>query len=132
MEENKIVPEKTPEEKKKENKNAAIGCSVILLVIALVVWFLYPTGEKGEKIDAYVTAQSYVKKHLKAPATAVFPSFDESFVQPATTNGFIITSYVDAQNSFGALIRSDYEIIMYKKDGNWYCYSFKLDGKQMK
>lgn len=57
------------------------------------------------KTMAYVMCQSYVKETLKAPSTADFPLVDyQAWKQSKQT--YVIKSYVDAQNSFGAKLRN--------------------------
>ena len=57
---------------------------------------------------AYVMAQDFVSARLKAPATADFPSIasGDPTVLPIAGCKFIVSSYVDSQNSFGANVRS--------------------------
>jgi hypothetical protein len=58
-----------------------------------------PPDRSGPAVTA---CENYVKNRLKAPATAKFS--DERWGQDGDT--FTITGAVDAQNSFGALLRS--------------------------
>jgi hypothetical protein len=66
-------------------------------------------GVAGNK-QAWLFAQDAVKQNLKAPATAVFSSFDDPETEIGTAKGDIcsysVHQNVDAQNSYGALIRS--------------------------
>lgn len=58
-------------------------------------------------IDAQVMCQQFVEKQLKAPSTAKFPSSREWKIgHSAGTNEYSASSYVDSQNGFGAMIRS--------------------------
>lgn len=66
-------------------------------------------GERG-KISASIAAERNVKKNLKAPSSARFPWYDASNVSIYGECDFIIRSYVDAQNSFGAMLRSNYYV----------------------
>lgn len=56
---------------------------------------------------AYTQCQYFVSKELKAPASADFPFFDFKHHE-APDNVYIIHAYVDAQNSYGAKVRSDW------------------------
>jgi hypothetical protein len=127
MEENKVKPEKTPEEKKKENKNAAIGCSFIIIIITLIVWAFYPKGDKALSIEAYSTAKVYVAEKLKSPATAKFPDYSKNFVKIIGKDSIRINAYVDSQNGFGAIVRSKFFIEMHKKGDDWYCDFFTIE-----
>lgn len=55
---------------------------------------------------AIYTTNRYVTDQLKAPASADFQSNPE--VKYVGDSAFIVKGYVDAQNSFGANIRSYY------------------------
>jgi hypothetical protein len=119
-------------EKTKTNKNTAIGCITMLIIAVFIIWLIYPKGERGEKIDAWTTAQGYVKQHLKAPASAKFQEYNSDAVQKISESSYQINSYVDSQNSFGALIRSRYVIKLHKKDKDWYYDYFVFDGEKLK
>lgn len=69
-----------------------------------------------EKATAYYMSQYFVKQKLKSPATAKFPTYDPSlFNEKILYMGkgrYLITSYVDSQNSFGGLMRTKYRCIV--------------------
>lgn len=57
--------------------------------------------------QAYIQCKKFVKEKLKAPASADFPFLDfETSRLPSHV--YEVRSYVDAQNSFGATIRSNW------------------------
>jgi len=66
------------------------------------------------KPAAYAAAQDAVKRRLKAPATAVFPAIapgpghsnTQVIIARKADCTFGVSAHVDAQNGFGALIRS--------------------------
>jgi hypothetical protein len=62
------------------------------------------------KIEAFVMSQTFMKRRLKAPSTAGFPWYSDSEVSVFHRGGgvFQVKSYVDAQNSFGAKLRTHY------------------------
>lgn len=53
----------------------------------------------------FVMSQKFVRQALKAPSTASFPSAPGQVVRTANCR-YVVTAHVDAQNSFGATIRS--------------------------
>lgn len=66
-------------------------------------------------------AKALIKEYLKAPSSAEFPG---SFFEPYKDWGFFIDgdlvnvySYVDSQNSFGAMLRNEFLIQYTYKDG---------------
>lgn len=79
----------------------------------------------------YVTlcnsAQSDVSDRLKSPATAVYPDvlgYDWTVVRDA--DFFYVSSYVDSQNGFGALLRTNF-ICRYVWDGADYTFPTLYD-----
>ena len=95
-----------------------------------------PSGiaKKGDKercrsrfsrIHAYNVAQQFVAQQLKAPSTAEFPSVRDVTIVTTGRCGFTINGYVDAQNSFGATLRTRYTATVTRPEdsGGW-----RLDG----
>lgn len=71
-----------------------------------------------ELTQAKLFAQAVEILTLKAPSTAAFSGLDETTI--AEDNGtYTVTGWVDAQNSFGAMIRTPFSILVSKKDGAW-------------
>jgi len=68
-----------------------------------------------EESNYNIDAQDRIKKLLKAPSTAKFPSITKwDFTKD---NGVVtVSAYVDSENSFGAMLRSNFQI-KYAKDG---------------
>ncbi len=66
----------------------------------------------NDKIGAYGFAKSSILAALKAPSTAEFSSYNEKAIETSTDCKYIIAIYVDAQNSFGAKIRTSYQLIL--------------------
>jgi hypothetical protein len=66
-----------------------------------------PYQLNNDKEGAYVAAEQAVERLLKAPASADFPAPSKATIQKISdTEGFTIAAYVDAQNAFGAKIRT--------------------------
>ena len=70
-----------------------------------------------------VMAKKFVKKVLKAPSTAKFPE-EEIHIGLNPDSTVIIKLAVDAQNSYGAMIRANYYLKMkwsndYEVPSNW-------------
>jgi len=69
--------------------------------------------------DAYFYGKEYVKKSLKAPSTAKFGSYGNSSVYHYTGCKFVVKGYVDSQNSFGAMLRSNYSVTLKPTGLGW-------------
>jgi hypothetical protein len=70
---------------------------------------------------AYTMAKEFVKKTLKAPATAQWPGMldDRGEIQRLDQTTYSVKSWVDSQNSFGALIRTNYVVILREEGSDW-------------
>lgn len=68
--------------------------------------------DKDERIKAWLLTKDIVEGSLKSPATAEFPYYNSSFVYKGTTTldyvYYTVRAYVDSQNGFGALIRTNF------------------------
>jgi hypothetical protein len=65
-------------------------------------------AREHDSISAYSMAQVFIKKQLKAPASAEFPSMSDEQVKVSKSGEakYLVSGYVDAQNSFGAKLRT--------------------------
>lgn len=61
--------------------------------------------------EAYAEAEAIISKYLKSPSTAKFPSIGEVKIEDLGGGGFQVEGYVDAQNSFGAMLRQNWEMV---------------------
>jgi hypothetical protein len=82
-----------------------------------------PDGAASERI-ALRYMQDFVRDRLKAPSTAEFPGgmFDNfsGHVTSEDRGTYRIASYVDSQNSFGAMLRTHYSgRIRIEPNGEW-------------
>lgn len=90
-----------------------------------------------EAINIKNYCEDIIKNILKAPSTAEFPG---SFLNPLKdwdmvkkNNLVTVSSYVDAQNSFGAKIRSEFIIqIQMQDDGSGTASYVQFDGEVLK
>ena len=63
-----------------------------------------------DAILSYTYAKDFIKRNLKAPTTAKFPSFREVSHTYKGNCTHRLTGTVDAQNSFGAMIRNNFDV----------------------
>jgi len=61
-------------------------------------------------VDALVVSQEYIKPRLRSPSTADFPyiTYDGVSFSFLSDCVLVVRSYVDAQNAYGAIIRTRY------------------------
>lgn len=101
------------------------SAAILLLVVALCA-LVNRSGSrteidsKGDDVSAALACQEFVKARLKAPTTADFPL---PYKAPLTTRsgvtgGWRWSAYVDAQNAFGAMIRTRFVCDVHKVAGD--------------
>lgn len=89
-----------------------------LLVLAILVAIESSKPSKTDpKTEAWYVCKEFITRSLKAPKTAEFPRYQASNVSYMGSTEYNVSMYVDAENSFGALVRS-YFICRVKKDGD--------------
>ncbi|MBY0399569.1 hypothetical protein K2X89_04695 [Myxococcota bacterium] len=74
-------------------------------------------------IDAFTSSQKLVRRILRSPSTAEFPSHraEGVEVEEIECGRYRVHAYVDASNVFGAMIRSPYTALLVfdPKDNSW-------------
>lgn len=118
--------EKENQESKENNKPKDKTKSVIGISIAIAVFMIMMIGmmftfygscrgdsesstkEGHSDVEAWIAAQLEVEANLKSPSTAKFPLGTEEHVTKINDNTFKVNAYVDSENSFGAMIRTNF------------------------
>lgn len=107
------------------------GCLVFVVFFALlgVVGSLMDdevVEDENEISDsyAYFAAKESIKEVLKAPSTAEFADYSDSYIR-REGNTFYVDSYVDSQNSFGAMLRKKFRVKIMFNDDSSYTYSIQ-------
>jgi hypothetical protein len=76
--------------------------------------------KKAAAAYAYSLAKELVLKTLKAPKTASFSGYNDSkYWYDEKHDVYYVQLYVDAQNSFGAMIRQHYQLQLKQTNGSW-------------
>ncbi|ROO51081.1 hypothetical protein EDC02_5945 [Micromonospora sp. Llam0] len=132
------APPAGPPAKPKKKGNPVVGAIALVVIAGLMalcggIIFTQIGNSADEPIDpvtadrsfdAEVMCQEPIKDRLKAPATAEFPPAE------VKKNGAIysVTGDVDAENGFGAKIRTGYKCtIKDNGDGTWTAIAVTLD-----
>jgi hypothetical protein len=89
----------------------------VLVLFLLCVLGVGSSDSGPDKIGAFVMSQGFTEKHLKAPSTADFCSYSDATVTDLGGGRFRVSAYVDAENSFGAKIRTIYTCVLKSTDG---------------
>lgn len=86
-----------------------------------------PASSDDAKVAAWVAAEQFVKARLKSPSTASFGSPFGDWQDPRAQTqdmgdgSYQCAGWVDAQNSFGALIRSQFICVVRPQAGSYTC-----------
>lgn len=115
-------------------KDIILGFVGLIVAISIVSSCSNKSGntDPDQATMASIQCESFVKDQLKAPASADFPSIADH-IYKVGDNGYRIESHVDAQNSFGANLRSNYtcEIQWNGKDSadisNWTLANLQIE-----
>lgn len=98
---------------------AIVALAMMIIILSLCIDPMKQKPAPGfanyspDKEIIYRSVKNLVKKKLKAPLTAVFPSLQEiSITSAKEKDNWDVSGYVDSQNSFGALIRTKYIMLI--------------------
>lgn len=103
-------------------QNSGVGRAVLAIIIIVAILWIAPSlggtssgstrsvpSNDNTARMACVMAEGFVKDRLVAPSTAKFPNPGGADCKASRRgNTWTVASFVDAQNSFGAMMRSDY------------------------
>ncbi|MEK7101269.1 MAG: hypothetical protein AAB921_04195 [Patescibacteria group bacterium] len=134
-----------PEVKKQITKGEGITAIIVLIIFVLVAWQAISTTPKNDNVvpppvvaqpeqhsdtEVFVDAQGVILKALKSPSTAKFPSSSHATIVRGKDDVFKVDSYVDSQNGFGAMIRSEWSVLFqYVGDDKLTVYAISIDGE---
>lgn len=98
----------------KTSKFALLLIGIVLAIgVATLQW--RPAGTSAprapDSVDAFIMCRQFMTDRLKAPKTAEFPLSNDPGVVVTRLDGaqFRVQGFVDAQNGFGAMIRTRYD-----------------------
>ena len=84
------------------------------------------TLSNDEKGRVWVEAKYAVEEQLKSPATAEFPSVNHAAITKSGET-YTVSSYVDAENGFGATIRTNFTATIEKSGDTYTVTSVTMD-----
>lgn len=98
-----------------------------VIIVNVILWptaiYLILSSSEPEPLtpekSAYYAAREVVSNHLKSPETAEYQPYSDDIVQ-INGNTYSINLYVDAENAFGALLRTHFIVDVELRDGAWY------------
>lgn len=108
-----------------KDEELGIGGSIMMIIVltiaGFIVWQLFnasPSSEsivverssEPDKYQVYEDSKMIVSSYLKSPSTAEFSPVDETTTGRKSENTYQALGYVDSQNGFGAMIRSNWGV----------------------
>jgi hypothetical protein len=109
---------------------ALVAVGVVYLVFAAVggVRTALDREPTHDAIGAFVACQGATERRLRAPATAEWPSSRASNIEHLGGGRYRVRTHVDAQNAFGAKIRSDVDCsVRFSTEGSWLLDSVAIE-----
>lgn len=106
-------------EKMYNNTKSKLIFIVLLIPIIYFIFNIANLRNENNKTDAWVLAKYSVEQKLKSPSSAKFPSKSKATILE-NEDGCTVVSYVDAENSFGAKVRSKFVVDLTKKPNGEY------------
>lgn len=116
---------------------------VLVILVNMSDTVIYETSEPQspeqlesgrDESDARMYAKHFVEKSLKSPSTAKWSSYGETGVAIMTDeqgnkikDRWHVSGYVDAQNSFGAMIRQKWYVAMQKSGDTWHLLDMRFE-----
>lgn len=82
--------------------------------------------EEAQRSDAKYMAKEFVTERLKAPSTAKFPYYGDFAASKTPGGSWQVMGYVDAQNSYGAMLRQQFLCTLKKTGDKWFLTDLKM------
>lgn len=118
--------EPTDEEVKEKTKKVAFTANEEMSQKAQYAYtnFRNEYEQGATAVDEIAEAKMFAKavqlQLLKTPASAVFCSMEEMSVLPIGEGAYSVSGYVDSQNSYGAMLRNQFNLTVFKdENGIW-------------
>ena len=115
-----------PNAKNKKVETRILVAVVSVLVLAVLVASNASScggGETDSTLGARTAARMFVRDRLKSPSSAKFGTVSASSLG---NSRYSFSGYVDAQNSFGAQIRTRFSGVVRYNDGTWILESISM------
>ena len=85
--------------------------------------------DRNVLVACWTVAEFAVKDQLKSPSSAKFPfsAIDSDVEIYQDGNQFCVISWVQAENSFGSSIKSQFVVLIEKRNGKYYAYDCAIE-----
>lgn len=109
----------------------------LLIFIVAIIGVFYiigkcsPEYKPDPEFSAYYYSKQFVTTILKTPSVAKFCEKEDCAIK-LEADGYRVIGWVDSQNSFGAMMRSDFEVKVHESGSNWLCDELTFAGTKYK
>lgn len=92
-------------------------------------WYYFQDDGCDEQ-EAYRVFQVAMAQHLRAPSTAIYQPWDQVATEGGLSCTFGLTGYVESQNGFGAMTKSEFsgEVIKTVR-GDFFAAVYLINGR---
>ena len=118
------------EVQKRDRITTIVGAVIVVICVIIALNLLSgnrePSGSRqtaNDTLGARTAARLFVRDRLKSHSSAKFGSISASSLD---NSRYSFSGYVDAQNSFGAQIRTHFSGVVRYKTGTWVLESLSL------
>ena len=108
--------------KKRRNK---IGVMLLCICMLMCGFCGCSSGDSSssDTTNAKICAKKAVQDELKSPSTATFCQYTDMTATSLGDDRWKVTGYVDAENSFGAVVRQNWSVTLTLTDSGFKDYS---------
>lgn len=85
------------------------------------------TADRSDTLGAWVACKTFVEKRLKSPASAEWPPSYPKHTQALGGNRYRVRVYVDSQNAFGAVLRTQVDCTVTVEGSSWELNNLALE-----
>ncbi|HWR66407.1 MAG TPA: hypothetical protein VN364_09835 [Bellilinea sp.] len=119
-----------------KKKMTAAGCAVLMFLTVGLLFAVIAALTGGGAVSetpiskpesAWYACRQFTEDRLKAPKTADFERYNASKVTKYDYDEWKVSISVDAENSFGAMLRNEFNCHLQDKGDSWYLISINED-----
>jgi len=100
---------------------ASLGCLLsVILFVALTTSDESVLEPEHSIAGAWTICQQFVEGQLKSPASADYPRGSFNYTAHLGDGRYRVRAYVDSQNSFGAVLRNNFDCTVQHAQGDTY------------
>lgn len=100
----------------------------LIFLLTLIGGSMSSSDTLDLQIEVTMACENFVKERLKAPGSAKFAGLADQEVFRMPDGSYSVLSWVDAQNSYGALLRTKYGCsVRQSPNGQWQLQELEME-----